>query len=277
MVSRIETKVGIRVHSSHIVVQFQHISQTRQRAGHSCTAATHCVMPGGPKRMPCDWAIPRTLLTSLVRLSTSVTRGDRRQQLRVGAAQLGQPVDVVAVVFRVGLAAQPQLPGVGNQHLVTESGDEAAHPVRSPAGLEHHAQPRPAAEIFLEGSGAGGDFGLLEQLAVEADKAHVAALSPMSTLATPAISSFSCMRWRSVSDCWANACCGLSVAFCFWLAVGWVRCLVCFLLAACWNLPCCCLDCCCSKSRTSRWRNCTCAGISFMASWNYELLPGKPV
>ena len=40
-------------------------------------------------------------------------RLERCQQDRVGAAQLGQPVGVVAIVFGIGLADQPQLPGVG--------------------------------------------------------------------------------------------------------------------------------------------------------------------
>ena len=139
--------------------------------------------------MPCDFAMPRKLPFNFVRHSSTASRarnnvrccsvsslrgGDGIQQGRVGATELGQPIGVVAVVLRIGLADQAQLRRVGDEHVVGEGGQAAANPVAVGAGFRSRcaawanggtSDPRPP---------GGGDLAFLEAFAIEVGEPHEA-------------------------------------------------------------------------------------------------------
>ena len=104
-------------------------------------------------------------------LGAAVAQG--RQQRWVEAAHPGEVLGVDAVRLRVVGVDQAQLARVGHNHLVPELGEQATHPGRVGAGLEHDAQGFGAAEAAAQRLRPGGKPCLLDDLTGFVDEAHL--------------------------------------------------------------------------------------------------------
>lgn len=63
-----------------------------------------------------------------MRLSELAAMFDRAQQLRVETCDAGQILSIDAIVLVLILVDQTQLPRVGDDHLMSQSVQQAAHP-----------------------------------------------------------------------------------------------------------------------------------------------------
>ena len=88
-------------------------------------------------------------------LGLSAAVADRLEERRIEAPQPGQGLSIDAVALPLAGVDEPELAGIRDEDLVTQPGEQSAHPGRVGADLEHHASRCPAGELALKG-GQGG-------------------------------------------------------------------------------------------------------------------------
>ena len=110
-------------------------------------------------RWPVDFTIPRTAFTIFVRVWTATSRArmsasrsasaptglNRREERRPDVREARQQARVRAIMLRIALRNQPQLPRIRHQHLVVQRVQQAADPGRMcPASSAMRIRPFPS-------------------------------------------------------------------------------------------------------------------------------------